>query len=336
LLFLCRMHRCLIYLILLAAFPLQAQLLPTYGDSRTATTGWQFLKIAPDARSSGLGETYLAVADDMGSLFWNAAGLTQLDSNRWHTMVAHTAYPADIQQYFGGVVWRLDENTLLGASLQYLDAGEMPVTTEFMPLGNGQTFRPVNMAAAFSWAQVLTNAFSFGITLKYVREDLATVHNQNVLLDLGFQYDIGIANTRFAVGLSNFGFNTTPAGEITYLSITDTTTQVDFEDVGVPTVFRLGFAWDAVKTDIHMLTAAAQLNHPTDNNETYSLGVEYGWKQLLFVRTGYQFATDLSAWPAFGFGLQLQRYFGRIQLDYGFQVLPQLGPVNRIGLQIGW
>jgi hypothetical protein len=312
-----------------------AQLLPSYGDSRTATTGWQFLKVAPDARSAALGETILAITDDGASLYWNPAGLTQLDSNRWHTIVAHTAYPAAINQYFGGVAWRMNTNTLFGASLQYFDAGEMPVTTEFMPQGNGQTFRPVNMAAAFSWGQVLTDAFSFGLSLKYVREDLATVSNQNVLFDLGFQYDIGLANTRFAVGLTNFGFNTTPAGEIETFSILDTSTVLRFEEVGVPTIFRLGFAWDAISTSQHLLTAAAQLNHPTDNNETYSLGVEYAWKGLLLVRTGYIFATDLSAWPSFGFGVHLPRRFGAIALDYGFNVMPGLGPVNRITFQLG-
>jgi len=312
-----------------------SQLLPTYGDSRTATTGWQFLKVAPDARASGLSETMLAVTDDMSSLYWNAAGLTKLDTNRWHTMVAHTTYPAEVFQYFGGLTWRMNENTLFGGAIQYFDGGEMPVTTEFLPEGNGQTFRPVNMAASLSWAQVLTDAFSFGLTLKYVQEDLASVSNQNLLFDLGFQYDIGLSNTRFAVGLSNFGFNTTPSGEIETFSITDTNSTIRFEEVGVPTVFRLGFAWDAVKNERHLLTAAAQLNHPTDNNETYSLGLEYGWKQLLFARTGYVFATDLSAWPSFGFGVQLNRRFGLIKLDYGFIVLPGLGPVNRISFQLG-
>ncbi|MCB9019607.1 MAG: PorV/PorQ family protein [Chitinophagales bacterium] len=321
-------------LLCLYAGMVQAQLLPSYGDSRTATTGWQFLKVVPDARSAGMGEAFLAVADDMGSVYWNAAGLSKLDTSRWHTMLAHTAYPASINQYYGALAWRLNSNTLFAGSLQYFDAGSMPVTTEFQPAGNGMTFRPVNMALGASWSQVLTDAFSFGVTLKYVREDIADVHNQNMLFDLGFRYDIGIARTRFAVALTNFGFNTTPDGSIPVLSITDTTVIVQAEDVGVPTIFRLGFAWDALASETHQLTAAAQLNHPTDNNETYSIGLEYGWKKLLFVRSGYQFATDLAAWPSFGFGVRVPRYFGTVQLDYGFQYMNRLGTVNRIGLQL--
>lgn len=310
----------------------QAQLLPSYGDSRTATTGWQFLKIAPDARSAGMSEAFLAVVDDISSLYWNPAGLTQLDSNHLHAGVHYTDYAAGTNLNFAGISYRLGDNTLLGVSLQYFDAGEMDVTTEFMPFGTGQTFRASNTGIGVSLARELTDQFSFGVTAKYVREDLATVHNQNVIFDFGFQYDIGIQNTRFAVAITNFGFNTQPGGDIAVMTLQDSTTATQFTEIGVPTVFRLGFAWDAIKQDKHVLTAAFQLNHPTDNNETYSLGVEYRWKQLLYARTGYTFATDRAAMPAFGFGTYLRRHYGHIRFDYGFQFDIVLGSINKIGL----
>lgn len=310
----------------------QAQILPSYGDSRTATTGWQFLKIAPDARSAGMSEAFLAVTDDISALFWNPAGLTQLDTNRLHAGVHYTDYAAGTSMNFGGVSYRIGYNTLIGVSLQYFDAGEMDVTTEFLPQGTGQTFRATNTGIGISLARELTDQFSFGITAKYVREDLATVHNQNMVFDFGFQYDIGIQNTRFAVAISNFGFNTQPGGEITVINLQDSSTATDFTEIAVPTVFRLGFAWDAIKNDTHLLTTAFQLNHPTDNNETYSLGVEYSWKRLLYARTGYTFATDRNATPAFGFGTYFKRRFGIIKLDYGFNYDTVMGMINKIGI----
>lgn len=310
----------------------EAQLLPSYGDSRTATTGWQFLKIGPDARSAGMSEAYLAVVDDLSALYWNPAGLTQLDSNKLHAGVQYTDYAAGTSMNFGGVSYRLGYNTLIGVSLQYFDAGEMDVTTEFLPYGTGQTFRATNTGIGVSLARELTDQFSFGVTAKYVREDLATVHNQNVVFDFGFQYDIGIQNTRFAVAITNFGFNTQPGGEITVINLQDSSTATEFTEIAVPTVFRLGFAWDAIKNDAHVLTAAFQLNHPTDNNETYSIGAEYSWKRLLYARTGYTFATDRNAMPAFGFGTYLRRHFGTIKLDYGCNYDTALGLINKIGL----
>ncbi|MBC8048137.1 MAG: PorV/PorQ family protein [Fimbriimonadaceae bacterium] len=311
---------------------LSAQLLPTYGDSRTATTGWQFLKINPDAHASGVSESYIATVNDAGSVYWNPAGLTQLDTNKYHFIISHTDYVAGTNQEFAAIIYRTGDNTLIGASVQYFNAGEMNVTTEFMPQGTGQTFRATDMGIGITLARELTDQFSFGITAKYVREDIATVHNQNIVFDFGFQYDIGIANTRFAVGLQSFGFNTSPSGEIAAENLYDSVIITDFTEIAVPTVFRLGFAWDAIRNEKNILTTSAQLNHPTDNNETYSIGIEYGWKKIFFARTGYTFSTDFPSYPSIGFGIQLKRYFGTVKLDYGFNYQNTLGTINRIGL----
>ncbi|MFI5172739.1 MAG: PorV/PorQ family protein [Chitinophagales bacterium] len=319
-------------ILLICCMHLYAQVLPTYGDSRTGTTGWQFLKIAPDARSAGLSESFLAIVNDVSSLYWNPAGLTQLDTNKFNFSIAYTDYAAGTSLNFGGITYRINKNTLVGISMQYFDAGEMKVTTEFLPFGNGQTFRATDIGLGISLAKELTDQFSFGVTAKYIREDLATVHNQNIVFDFGFQYDIGIQNTRFAVAISNFGFNTKPGGDIVVVNLNETYTASDFTEIAVPTVFRLAFAWDAIKTDKNILTTSLQLNHPTDNNETYSLGVEYIWKQLFYARTGYTFATDESALPAFGFGIYLKRRYGTIKFDYGFNYLNTLGSINKIGI----
>lgn len=308
------------------------QILPTYGDSRTATTGWQFLKIPPDGRSAGLSESFLAIVDDVSALYWNPAGLTRLDTNRFNFSIAYTDYAAGTNMNFGGITYRIDDNTLIGVSLQFFDAGEMEVTTEFSPFGTGQTFRSTDIGIGVSLAKELTDQFSFGVTAKYIREDLASVHNQNIVFDFGFQYDIGIQNTRFAVAISNFGFNTRPKGQIVIINLNETFTATDFTEIAVPTIFRLGFAWDAIKNDKNVLTASLQLNHPTDNNETYSLGVEYIWKQLFFARTGYTFATDATALPAFGFGVYLKRRYGTIKFDYGFNYINSLGMINKVGI----
>jgi Type IX secretion system protein PorV len=326
------MQRLCIILLLIVTIRVEAQILPAYGDSRTATTGWQFLKIGPDGRSAAMSEAFLAVVDDVSSLYWNPAGITQLDTNKFNFAVDYVDFAAGTNLNFGGITYRIDDNTLVGVSLQFFDAGEMDVTTEFMPFGTGQTFRATDLGIGLTLAKELTDQFSFGVTAKYIREDLASVHNQNVVFDFGFQYDIGIQNTRFAVAISNFGFNTQPGGEIAVLNLNDSTSINEFTEIAVPTVFRLGFAWDAIKNDKHILTTALQLNHPTDNNETYSIGLEYGWKQLFYARTGYTFATDSGAFPAFGFGTKINRNFGSIRLDYGFNYLDNLGMVNKIGI----
>ena len=305
------------------------QLLPSFGGSRTGTTGFQFLKITPDARSAGLGGSIFANADDVSSLYWNPAGITKADTQKVHLQFSQCRYFADVNMSFGGVVVPITEETFIGASVHFLGTGDMPVTTEFQPFGTGQTFSSNNIAVGISLARILTDNFSFGVTGKYVRESYVDVHAATAVLDFGFQYEVGKANTRFAAGVSNFGFNTEPSGTIEVFTLNGVDSVSDFERIAVPAVFRIGIAWDALKKTDHLLSFTGQLNHPTDNNETYGLGAEYSWKSLLFARSGYEFGQDENGIPAFGFGIRFKRNFGLLQLDYGFQDKSKLGSVHR-------
>lgn len=316
---------------LLVGWSAQAQVLPSFGDSRTGTTGLQFLKIAPDARSAGMAQSYIAVVNDVTALYWNPAGITQVDSFDWHFTAGHTQYIAETQLQHAAAVKQVGGDSYLGVSMIYFDSGEMPVTTEFQPFGTGQSFRAVDMALGLTFAQRLTDAFSFGLTAKYVNESIADVNTHAVMVDFGFQYDVGLANTRFAVGINNFGPNTTPSGSLNILNVNgNMETLSDFEQIAIPSVFRLGFAWDAIKQEKHLLTFATQLNHPTDNNETLGFGAEYLFNRLLFIRGGYLFGADETALPAFGFGLNLQRRYGHFTIDYGFNSAARIGATHRL------
>lgn len=307
----------------------QAQILPSFGDSRTGTTGFQFLKIAPDARAASLANSYIVFADDPTALYWNPAGITKVDSHKVHLSGGHAAYHAGLTLNHLSAVTLLTGQTYVGLSLLYMDSGEMPVTTEFLPFGNGQTFRAVDMGLGLSVAAILTGNLSFGGTARYLYEGIAGIATHGVVMDLGFQYDVGLADVRFAVAINNFGFNSTPKGEIEKTTLSGTTTITEFEQITAPGVFRIGLSWDAVKNSVNQLSIVSQLNHPTDNNETVGLGAEYWWKKLLAVRTGYLFGADESGLPSFGVGLNLPWRIGGVRIDYGFTSQNRLGPVHR-------
>ena len=54
----------------------QAQVLPAFGATRAGTTGMQFLKIGPDARSAGLSGNFVALVNDVSAVYWNPTGLS--------------------------------------------------------------------------------------------------------------------------------------------------------------------------------------------------------------------------------------------------------------------
>jgi hypothetical protein len=312
-----------------------AQVLPSFGGSRAGTAGLQFLKIAPDARSASLAGSYAAIVDDVSAMYWNPAGLTHMDSGRYHFLFSHASYVADIGLNFAGFAFSRNGYNFWGLSLISLNSGEMPVTTEFQPYGTGQTFNVSNIMLGLSFAKILSDNFSFGLTGKYVYENSADVTLQNGLVDFGFVYRIGTKrDTRFSVGISNFGFNISPQGKVTLNTLSGAKEADQFEKVAAPSIFRLGVATDLIKKTNYYLLVTSQLNHPTDNKESLALGFEYGFKKLLFIRTGYEFGADFTSWPAFGIGLNLRRYFGQLKFDYSFNNKDYLGNIHRITLGI--
>ena len=324
----------LIALFIFISTSVNAQLLPSSGGSRTGTTGFQFLKIAPDARGASMDGCMTAVADDASAMYWNPAGITKLDTQKVHLQFSQTKYVGASNLSFAALAYRLNKETVLGFSVTYFSTPVMNVTTEFLPTGNGQTFKASDVSAAITYAKLLTDNFSFGVTGKYVREDIADISSHNAVFDFGFRYDIGKANTRFAVGISNFGFTTEPSGDIARETLSGNDTINSFDRIATPTIFKIGFAWDAIKKNKNLLTLAAQLNHPTDNNETYGLGVEYVWNKIVFARSGYSFGEDEKGLPAFGFGVRFKRNFGMLQLDYGYQSKNRLGSLHRVSFSV--
>lgn len=319
------------------AGPVQAQVLPSFGEDRAGTAGFKFLNVAPDPRGAALGETVVASGADAGAFFWNPALAAQ--TVRTHGGVAlgasHTAYHAEIDLNYVGALynWR---GFALGLSVFTLDAGDMEVTTETQPFGTGQTFGFVDLAAGLTVSQALTDLFSYGVTLKYVRESTYDVVTQTGLVDLGVYYAVGTTGAKLGVAIRNFGLNGRPSGEVAVTNPDGSADLLDsFEQITPPTTFLLGIAYDLFRTsDQHALTLLGQLTNPNDNAERFDLGAEYTWNDLLVVRGGYQIGVEEASLPSLGFGVIVPGIGPRLRLDYGFTHRDVLGSVHRIGLDV--
>lgn len=313
---------------------LPAQVLPSFGNSRTGTAGMQFLKIMPDARGNSLAGSYIAQANDASAMFWNPSGIAAVSEEKLHLQATQSLYFAGFSLSSISMVYRPGQQTFWGFYTSLLTSPQMKETTEFQPDGTGRTFRSQSSLTGITYARVLTNAFSFGVNAKFGRESYAGVAINNVMFDLGIRYNVGIKNARFAVTLSNFGINVQPQGKVTRLRHNGEETIEDFERVSVPSVFRIGAAFDPVSKENHVLTLSTQLNHPSDNNETLAFGVEYTLRKVLVMRTGYEFGSDVTGFPPLGMGVVLKRKFGRMCIDYGFTHKQRLGQIHRIALSV--
>ena len=310
-----------------------SQILPTFGNSRTGGSGMQFLKIQHDARSTAMGGAAVGIATDVSALFWNPAGITKTDTGKFNAMLCNTQYYANTKAYFAGALIKTGHLSYVGVQFTSLDYGKMEETTEFQPYGTGRNVNLSNVLVGLTYAKILTDNFSFGLTGKWAHEGIADVRTNNFLFDLGLMYNIGLKYSRFGVTFSNFGLNVSPTGEVKILKLNGEKTISNFSEVSVPSIFRVGGAFDPIHNKLHVLTIAAQLSHPTDNNETFSIGGEYAYRNLLFARSGYELGSDENfRFPTAGFGIRLPQKFGNFRFDYSLSSKVRLGNLNRLTL----
>lgn len=322
------LKKILILVLLFAWADTFAQLLPNLGGQRVGTSSLQFLKIGHGARGTGMGETFIAVSDDISSLYWNPAGLVQFQENG--ITVAHTQWFVDTRLEFFGGVYHFGGNNAVGLSVTSLRTEDMKVTTEVQPNGTGDYFRFSDLAVGLSYARKLTDQFSFGATVKYIEETLGALKMKGVVADLGTYYKTGLGTTRFAVIISNFGGQMSPDGSVTTF---DNRVFNSFQKFPPPTVFKLGFAMEPLLNKKNRLTTAIQVNSPNDNKENVNFGVEYAYKEFLFFRGGYKLNVDAETF-SLGAGLKFPVTFAKANLDYSISDYGDLGFAHRLSLNL--
>lgn len=314
--------------ILIATNAVNAQLIPQLGNQRAGTSSLQFLKIGAGARATGMGETFVAVSDDITALYWNPAGLMQFNNNGVH--FSHTEWLVDLNHEFFGGVYRFGGNNALGLSVVSLNTPAMQKTTEFQPGGTGEYFKYGDLGIGLTFARKLTSQFSFGVTFRYVEETLAELKMRGFMFDLGTYYWTGLSNTRFAVTISNFGPQVKPSG-----SVTSSTGEIvsNFQAFPPPTMFRIGFAYDPIDNKTNKLTTSLQLNHPNDNAENLNVGAEYSYKNFLFLRAGYKFNVESENFSG-GIGVKAPISITTASVDYSIANFKDLGFTHRISVSL--
>jgi hypothetical protein len=305
------------------------QLFPVLGGQRAGISTAQFLKIGVGGRATAMGDAFVAIANDVSALYWNPAGLTQFSENQ--VMFSHNQWVVDINHDFIGAVYHLDESNTFGVSLTSLSMDEMKVTTEYAPFGTGEYFGFSDLGIAISYSRKMTEQFSFGGTVRYIEETLDKLKMRGIMIDLGTYYWTGLGSTRFAVTVTNFGNDLAPDGEVVLVG---NRTKSDWQTFSPPTMFRIGFALEPYEDDQHKVTTSIQLNHPNDNSENLSLGVEYVWNKMFFARGGYKINVDEQNY-SFGAGVNVPISIANISVDYAFANFTKLGSAHRFSIILG-
>lgn len=317
-----------------AALPAQAQgLFPDLGGQRTGISGFQFLKIPVSARSAALAQTGITTIADATSIYSNPA--LAVDVMRNDVSFSYAAWLVELQHISASAVIRLTPRDAIGIGIMALRSPDMDVTTTTNPFGTGETFSYGDFLGALSYSRRMTEQFSFGVTGKLIRENIGAVSATAFAVDLGVCYKLDLLGIRFAATVENFGGTATPSGSQPLFGLDGSQTAEAFRGIEPPTYFRLGISLDPIKDGDNRLTTLAQLNHPNDNAEQIALGVEYAWRNLLYLRAGYNLGREEQNMPDLGLGLNYKSAFAAVKFDYAFVNFKTLGATHRITVSLG-
>ncbi len=320
-----------------------------YGFEKVGTTAFQFLKVQTSARYCGMGEASSAVVDDAQSVFFNPAGLVYV--NKLAFSADYLDWLLDISHFSLSAAYRIKGIGTFALFGILTDVGEIKVT-EVNALGfvngvylgyTGETITPGAMVFGLSFARRITDKFSFGVTGKYAREDLAVKSTQNFIFDGGLIYETGFRSLRIAASILQFGPDVKYYDQVLlerYIPSADSTYYQKYsgKSYPLPQTFSLGasaYIMDSesgifINSENQSLLVAFDLVQPRDYDQQYHIGLEYGYHDILFLRAGYKLNYDEESF-SLGFGL----FYSGYRFDYAYSDFGQyLDSVHRFSLGI--
>ncbi|MGB9741799.1 MAG: PorV/PorQ family protein [candidate division WOR-3 bacterium] len=329
-------------------FNLMAFMPASAAFTKVGMAGLPFLKIGV-GRSTGMGEAFVAVADDASAAYWNPAGLALLNHNQ--IIVNHIDWIADIAHEFLAGVLRTKAGNI-GISVTALSLGQFEETTIDQYQGTGRQFTGNDLAVGLSYSRMFTDKLAFGLTAKMLSEKIWNVGTTGIAFDFGIHYNTGWRNLRLGMAIANFGpdlrysgdqlnFSYDPDWEWPWTREPIPATLLT-ETFPLPIVFRFGLAYDIFNSANSALTAAIDLNHFNDVNEKLNAGMEYHIGGF-YLRAGYILNTDVDYAADVGWqtGISLGTGFRvkpvnalSLGLDYSYRNLGRLGISHRLTLGV--
>ena len=117
-----------------------------------------------------MGEAYVAVTNNISSIYWNPAGLSSLKTPVLSFMSQPWLVGIDMTFTAGALIIPGVGN--IGFGLTQMNYGDMDVTTLEYQEGTGEKFTASDMAATLTFSRKIVSWFAFGSNLKYIRSNI--------------------------------------------------------------------------------------------------------------------------------------------------------------------
>jgi len=302
--------------------------------SGAGTTSANFEKIGVGARPTGMGDAFVAVADDVNAVDWNPAGLASLTETQLEFM--HARWMVDVAYEHFAYAQALGTSGGVGLSFGWIHTSGVarvaydPTTND--SLGSGFTNIGEVGGSGFGFAFAYGNRLDTLMKFKQPIDITIGLAMKVAAERLDDQTDYGVGGALSMLWLVNddvsFGmaFLNLGAGSMGYL---------------LPMTLKIGGALH--KNGLAMakdkLTLAGDFVGFIETRPAFHLGAEYRWalgKGALMIRLGYRFVEDLGFMAGLTMGVGVDVALGglNMMLDYAYVQMGDLGNTHRFGITL--
>ncbi len=329
--------------------------------SRVGTRGANFLEVGQGARAMGMAGAYSALGEGLSSLYWNLAGSADVEGFAGGVNYAQMYGSEGLDMIWGGAVLPLAGGAI-GIQVGSLSSGDIPRTTLEFPDGGdpvgGETFEFSASMAMLSYARRLTDRLNVGLGVKFAQEGISNAKASWTGADVGVRFRTGLYGTTLGASLQNIGGDGQYEGTAITANVIDDLTpglvRVFYrtEKLEMPTMFRFSVMTDLVgsaeallspSADAGTIRAVGQFDQGIDTDLQGTLGFEYGYRDMAFLRLGKRWMnesnTDYQGFErglAFGGGLKLPVAGRSVAFDYAWNGQGELPNTNYFTFEIGF
>ena len=278
---------------------------------------YEFLKLDSSPRASALGGAYVADNSDPNIIFYNPAGITDIENIP--ISFSFLKHLADINSVSLASTFNIDGIGKFASAIQYINYGNFEERDE---AGNELgSFNPSDLALTVTYGNNFDKNLAYGVSMKFISSNIADNSSLGVAGDIGLQYLIPQYGWNIGLSLLNMG------RQITYYN------ELNEE---LPFSVQLGATKKLERMPLQVFLALTRLNDE-DRFKYFNVGAEFTLSKVIQLRFGYDnikreeykiASTSALGGFSFGVGIDVAGY----DVDYAFNSMGAIGAMHRIGI----